>query len=87
MLQIKSTCENCHKTLLYNSTDAIICTFECAYCKDCVALLKKVCPNCGGGFEKRPLRPLHLLEKFPVSNVIIHHPVDIRAPLQKLDYE
>ncbi|WP_257022961.1 DUF1272 domain-containing protein [Winogradskyella forsetii] len=35
----------------------MICTFECTCFKDCVALLKKVCPNCGGGFEERTLRP------------------------------
>jgi len=86
VLQIRPTCENCNKSLPYNSNEAMICTFECTFCKDCVSLLKDVCPNCGGGFEKRPIRPSHLLQKYPVSKVIVHHPVDVKLHLQKLDY-
>jgi uncharacterized protein len=40
--------------------EARICTFECTFCADCVdKVLHDVCPNCGGGFEKRPIRPGH----------------------------
>ena len=63
MLDIRSACENCNKSLPYNSEEAMICTFECTYCQDCVSLLQQVCPNCGGGFKKRPIRPNHLLDK------------------------
>ncbi|WP_115815864.1 DUF1272 domain-containing protein [Winogradskyella eximia] len=87
MLQIRPTCENCNKSLPHDSNEAMICTFECTFCKACVTLLKEVCPNCGGGFEKRPIRPFHLLEKYPVSKVVIHKPVDIKAHLQKLNYK
>ena len=87
MLQIRPTCENCNKSLPHDSNEAMICTFECTFCKACVTLLKEVCPNCGGGFEKRPIRPSHLLEKYPVSKVVIHKPVDIKAYLQKLNYK
>lgn len=53
MLEIRPICENCGKDLPNESTEAMICSFECTYCKDCVAeLLHNVCPNCGGGFEK-----------------------------------
>lgn len=82
MLDIRPTCENYNKDLPYDSTEAMICTFECTYCKDCVELLKQVCPNCGGGFEKRPIRPSHLLEKYPVSKTIVHQPVDISKHLK-----
>lgn len=85
MLQIRPTCENCNKSLPYNSHEAVICTFECTFCKDCVELLKQVCPNCGGGFEKRPIRPPHHLEKYPVSDEVIFKPVDLKAHLQKLN--
>jgi len=55
----------------------MICTFECTFCKDCVDnILFNVCPNCGGGFEKRPVRPTHLLEKYPVSKTEYLKPVD-----------
>jgi len=30
-------------------------------------ILKHVCPNCGGGFEKRPARLSALLQKIPAS--------------------
>jgi hypothetical protein len=36
----------------------MICTFECTFCRDCVEnRLKGVCPNCGGNFAPRPIRP------------------------------
>ena len=84
MLQIRPTCENCNKVLPVDSKEAMICTFECTFCKDCVSLLKEVCPNCGGGFEKRPIRPSHYLEKYPVSTKIIFKPVDIVNHLAKI---
>lgn len=69
MLEIKPNCEHCGKLLAYDSEAAMICSFECTFCKDCVEnILLHVCPNCGGNFEKRPIRPTHLLEKYPVGN-------------------
>lgn len=36
----------------------MICTYECTFCADCVRdVLHNVCPNCGGGFQLRPIRP------------------------------
>jgi hypothetical protein len=68
MLEVKPNCENCGKLLPYNSTEAMICSFECTFCAECVVnILENVCPNCGGGFEKRPIRPMRFLEKYPVS--------------------
>lgn len=84
MLQIRPTCENCNKPLPYDSEEAMICTFECTFCIDCVELLQHVCPNCGGVFEKRPIRPSNLLEKYPVSIKIVHKPVDFEKHLAGL---
>ena len=57
-LQLRPNCECCDKDLPPNATDARICTFECTFCADCVETkLFNVCPNCGGGFERRPIRP------------------------------
>jgi hypothetical protein len=79
MLEIRPTCENCNKLLPYDSKEAMICTFECTFCKDCVEnLLQQVCPNCGGNFHNRPIRPKHLLEKYPVSKQVIYNPVDLQ---------
>lgn len=68
MLEIKPICENCGKPLPNSSDEAMICTFECTFCKECInEILFNVCPNCGGGFEKRPVRPAKLLKKYPAS--------------------
>jgi len=58
MLEIRPNCEYCNKELLPNSEEAMICTYECTFCKNCVdEVLSNVCPNCGGGFCPRPIRP------------------------------
>ena len=68
MLEIRPNCEHCDKDLPNHSDEAMICTFECTFCTTCTtAVFKNVCPNCGGNFTKRPIRPEHLLEKYPVS--------------------
>jgi uncharacterized protein len=78
MLAIRPCCENCGKLLPNDSTEAMICTYECTFCKDCVTtLLFNVCPNCGGGFEKRPTRPAKQLEKNPASYKTYISPIDI----------
>lgn len=83
MLEIRPSCEHCDKALPYDAEDAMICTFECTYCADCVEnVLQQVCPNCGGGFEKRPIRPSNLLEKYPVSTKRVYKPVDVEKHLK-----
>jgi hypothetical protein len=58
-LQLRPNCEFCDKDLPPAATDARICTYECTFCADCVETkLHNVCPNCGGGFERRPIRPV-----------------------------
>jgi len=77
MLEIKPICENCGKKLPNESKEAMICTFECTFCKECVEnILFNVCPNCSGGFEKRPTRPVKLLSKNPVSTIEYLKPID-----------
>ncbi len=56
MLDLKPECERCGTALSIDSTEARICSFECTFCADCVEALQGVCPNCGGGFERRPRR-------------------------------
>jgi len=58
MLEIRPNCECCDKDLPFDSTEAMICSYECTYCMKCVNdILENVCPNCGGGFTPRPIRP------------------------------
>jgi len=58
MLELRPNCELCDRDLPADSTEACICSYECTFCRDCVAgLMENVCPNCGGGFSSRPIRP------------------------------
>lgn len=58
MLTLKPNCELCDKDLPVTSKDAYICSYECTFCRDCVdSELQNVCPNCGGEFTRRPIRP------------------------------
>jgi hypothetical protein len=73
-LQLRPNCEYCDKDLSPNSTEARICSYECTFCADCVETrLHNVCPNCGGGFVPRPIRPARQwrpgvsIEKHPAS--------------------
>ena len=57
-LELRPNCEYCDKDLPPSATDARICSYECTFCADCVAAhLQDVCPNCGGAFAPRPIRP------------------------------
>jgi len=57
-LQLRPNCEYCDKDLPPNSIEARICSYECTFCADCTEnRLQNVCPNCGGGFVPRPIRP------------------------------
>ena len=59
MLELRPNCECCDCDLPPEAADAMICTYECTFCADCVNnVLSNVCPNCGGGFVPRPIRPL-----------------------------
>lgn len=69
MLELRPTCENCDKPLPNDSNEAMICTFECTFCVECVTkVLHNVCPNCGGGFEKRPTRPTKCVTEYCIDN-------------------
>ena len=83
MLELRPTCEHCNRALPPESTDAMICSFECTFCANCVtSVLGNVCPNCGGGFEPRPVRPSRQWKgeaftgKFPPSDKVKNRPVD-----------
>ena len=86
MLELRPTCEHCNKPLPAAATDARICSFECTFCAACVdAVLGNVCPNCGGGFTPRPVRPArdwkggNYLGAHPAATKVRHRPVDAEA--------
>jgi uncharacterized protein len=83
MLELRPTCENCNKELPPHSVEARICSYECTFCATCVeTLLGNVCPNCGGGFAPRPVRPAtnwkdgNFLGKDRASTLIRYRPVN-----------
>jgi hypothetical protein len=79
-LQLRPNCEYCDKDLPPNSTQARICSYECTFCADCVeSKLGNVCPNCGGGFVPRPIRPAR--EWRPGVSVTKHPPSSKRVHL------
>jgi hypothetical protein len=68
VLELRPNCECCDRDLPPDSDQARICTYECTFCADCVEQrLGGVCPNCGGNFQPRPIRPARLLLKDPAS--------------------
>ena len=68
MLDLRPSCECCNKDLPPDAPDAMICTYECTFCADCVdTRLHGICPNCGGNFAARPIRPASKLAKYPAS--------------------
>ena len=86
MLELRPSCEHCNKDLPPDSLEARICSYECTFCAQCVdTLLANVCPNCGGGFMPRPIRPSrnwqggNFLDNDPASTQVRHRPVDPQA--------
>jgi len=86
LLELRPTCENCNKPLPPDLLEARICTYECTFCATCVdTILDNVCPNCGGGFVQRPIRPSknwkndNYLGKDPASSKEKYRPVDLKA--------
>jgi hypothetical protein len=86
MLELRPTCEHCNKALPPASLEARVCSYECTFCAGCVEqVLGNVCPNCGGGFEPRPIRPArnwkdkNYLGNDPAGTRVKHRPVDAAA--------
>ncbi len=75
MLQLRPNCECCNRDLPPQSEEALICSFECTFCRACASsVLKGKCPNCGGELVARPRRPAEKLAKFPASTERVFKP-------------
>jgi uncharacterized protein len=87
MQELRPTCEHCNTSLPPESLEARICSYECTFCATCVETVLKcnTCPNCGGGFVQRPVRPSrdwkngNFLGNDPASKTLKHRPVDLAA--------
>jgi hypothetical protein len=79
-LALRPNCEYCDADLPSDDQRARICSYECTFCVDCVERhLRNVCPNCGGGFAPRPIRPR--TEWRPGLSVAKRPPSDQRVQL------
>lgn len=78
MLELRPNCECCNKDLPSYSTEAMICTFECTFCRTCAETkLNYICPNCRGNLVTRPIRPtagVYSLQNYPASTRRVYKP-------------
>ncbi|MDN0077474.1 DUF1272 domain-containing protein [Crenobacter sp. SG2303] len=85
MLELRPSCEHCNAPLPPDSLKARICSFECTFCAHCVdTVLGDVCPNCGGGFAPRPIRPAR---NWKNGNDLVHHAAGTRVVYKPVDAE
>lgn len=79
MLQLRPNCECCNRDLPPESSEALICSFECTFCRGCAeGVLDRRCPNCGGELVARPRRPADRLAKYPASTQRVYKPEGCR---------
>lgn len=75
MLELRPNCECCDKDLPPDARDAVMCSFECTFCRTCAdTKLGGKCPNCGGELLMRPVRPPAMLAKYPASTARVVKP-------------
>ena len=83
MLELRPNCELCDKDLPPDALDARICSYECTFCAACVEdVIHDVCPNCGGGFQPRPIRPRSAWRE---GTGLDHDPAGVRRRLTSYD--
>jgi len=86
MLELRPNCERCDVDLPPSSDNARICSYECTFCAGCVEHhLHNVCPNCGGGFVARPIRPTGSWR--PATGLAYDPPSTVRRSLRYTDQE
>ena len=54
-LEMRTRCERCDAALVVDG-DAVICSYECTFCRSCAQTMEFVCPNCSGELVARPKR-------------------------------
>lgn len=85
MLELRPNCERCDTDLPPQSAEAVICTYECTFCLTCARTLRDVCPNCGGNFAPRPIRPRNEWRKG--TSLTCQRPSDVRVHMSRTESE
>ena len=76
MLALRPCCECCATALPGDSRDAVICSFECTFCRQCAdQQLHGRCPNCAGELMPRPPRVGEALQRNPASTTPVVKPL------------
>ncbi|MFJ4113983.1 DUF1272 domain-containing protein [Pseudomonas sp. NPDC089758] len=75
MLELRPNCECCNADLPGDSPDALICSFECTFCKRCAQThFQGRCPNCSGQLVARPTRVGTALSNNPPATARVLKP-------------
>lgn len=75
MLEIRPSCECCDRDIDPLSSDVLICSYECTWCRTCAeTVLHGTCPNCGGELVRRPVPSASRLDRHPPSAVRVFNP-------------
>ncbi|QKS27910.1 MAG: DUF1272 domain-containing protein [Candidatus Accumulibacter similis] len=78
MLELRPNCEACDRDLPADSSEAMICSFECTFCAACAqSRLGGRCPNCRGELLRRPRRPADGLARHPASTRRVYKPAAV----------
>jgi len=81
MLALRPNCECCDLDLPPDAGHAMICSFECTFCRDCASTrLGGHCPNCGGELVRRPVRPSDKLLVHPAQTQRVLKPQGCSTP-------
>lgn len=73
MLELRPNCECCDTELPGDSPDALICSFECTFCRTCAeSRFRGRCPNCSGQLVARPTRVGQALANNPASSLRVN---------------
>jgi len=81
VLELRPNCECCDRDLPAESPLAMICSFECTWCRDCAdGVLAGRCPNCGGDLQPRPRRVGNALARNPASTTRVLRQVGCAPP-------
>jgi uncharacterized protein len=54
-LEMRGECERCGAGVTPDG-EAVICSYECTFCRSCAEATAFVCLNCGGELVARPKR-------------------------------
>ncbi|HLD64970.1 MAG TPA: DUF1272 domain-containing protein [Pseudomonas sp.] len=68
MLQLRPNCECCNHDLPADSSDVLVCSFECTFCRSCADQHLQG----RGELLQRPRRPDDKVERFPASPPPVH---------------